>query len=204
MAATVCNLIRPPYDRHTSVWRCNRSATRYDRHTTAIRPPYDCNRAAKYLQPDCNLIRPPYVCLEVCLFSCLVVSGFSCCNRSATAIRLQPPYVCLERVQPPYVCLEVCNLIRPPYVCLEVQPDCNLIRPPYDCNQERRPPYVIHVIGDHKICLRYRRYRRYRTLEKLRAGEALFFVLYLYIYNIDGLKNDCNQDQREKTIKYID
>ena len=122
-----CNQIRPPYDRHTSVWRSVYGCNRLQPDTTAIR-----------LQPD--TLQPPYVCLEVCLFSCLVVSGFSCCNRSATAIRLQPPYV---------------------------------------CNQERRPPYVIHVIGDHKICLRYRRYRRYRTLEKLRAGEALFFVLYI-------------------------
>ena len=127
LSATSCNQIRPPYDRHTSVWRSVYGCNRLQPDTTAIR-----------LQPD--TLQPPYVCLEVCLFSCLVVSGFSCCNRSATAIRLQPPYV---------------------------------------CNQERRPPYVIHVIGDHKICLRYRRYRRYRTLEKLRAGEALFFVLYI-------------------------
>ena len=160
-----------------------------------IRPPYDRTTA----------IRPPYVCLEVCL----------CCNRSATSCnQVRPPYdrhtsvwrsVCTATDLQPHAIRydRHTTAIRLFGGLFVLQPICNQIRPPYDRNQERRPPYVIHVIGNHKICLRYRRYRRYRTLEKLRAGEALFFVLYLYIYNIDGLRNDCNQDQREKTIKYI-
>ena len=114
----ICNQIRPPYDRHTSVWRSVCAATdlqphaiRYDRHTTAIR----LFGGLFVLQPICNLmqsgttaIRPPYVCLEVCL----------CCNLSATS----------------------CNQVRPPYdrhtsvwrsVCTatDLQPDTTAIRP---------------------------------------------------------------------------
>ena len=152
-----CNQIRPPYDRHTTVWRsvcgCNLSATScnqvrppYDRHTSVWRSVCSSIR----LQPICNQIRPPYDRhTSVWRPVCSSIRLQPICNQ------IRPPY------GPPYVCLEVClqlhtsaTYLQPDTTAIRLfmaatylQPDCN-----QDGHQEPQILYVIHVIGHHRFC----------------------------------------------------
>ena len=151
----ICNQIRPPYDRHTSVWRSVCAATylqphaiRYDRHTTAIQlfgAPYDCNQTATYLQPHAT--RYDRHTTAIRLFGGLFVLQPICnlMQSGTTAIRLfADPYDC-NQIRPPYNCLElhttatrlqpICNLMQSDTTAIQLfgglfvlQPICNLMQ----------------------------------------------------------------------------